>query len=289
MSDNAKQFPLETWGKGEPITHAKLNQVVEAVRYVQRGIRPARQVAPSYANADIIRQMQILSISGDTLSCALNDGSTGNDVLYTVARPVLLRRSLTSWNSIAYTYSDDQTRVATPGGSQTVTPAYVIGDIIYAAQSVDGGPTVLDASGIPVDWFDINADGRTWLNTTAQYSIVTVQGDYLTCHDGATPANTVYIAKPTRLRTTDTVARAVANQTYTVTKSAFSSDGQSCTATRSSDSATENLGVDDLYVAGDKIVALPCSDTGLTDPNGKKIVLIDANVDARHWAAKATT
>ena len=161
MSDLGKQFRLDTWAKGEAITGAKLNQVVEALQY-RRGIRPARQVAPNYANSDIIRQMQILSISGDTLTCALNDGSTNTDVLYTVARPVLLRRSLTSWNSITYTYSDDQTRVATPGGSQTVTPAYVIGDIIYAAQSVDGGPTVLDASGIPVDWFDINADGRVW-------------------------------------------------------------------------------------------------------------------------------
>lgn len=117
-------------------------------------------------------------------------------------------------------------------------------------------------------------------------TIVSVQQNYLTCTDAL--GKTVYVAKPTRLRATDTAARAVENQSYTLTKSAFSSDGQSCTGTRSSDSATETLGVDEPYLANDEICAVSYP-TGLTDPNGKPIVLLDVNVDARHWAAASSS
>ena len=123
--------------------------------------------------------------------------------------------------------------------------------------------------------------------------IISVQADYLTCNtkdDGS--GDTCYVAKPTRLRSTDTAARSVAGQTYTVTKSSFttgvtSGDAQTCTATRSS-SGTDTLEVVEPYLAGDEIIALPCGDTGLTDPDGNAITYVDANVDARHWAVKST-
>jgi hypothetical protein len=125
--------------------------------------------------------------------------------------------------------------------------------------------------------------------------VISVQADYLTCNtesDGS--GTTYYVAKPPRLRSTDTAARAVAGQTYTVTKSGFttgvtSGDAQTCTATRSSDSGTDTLEVVEPYEAGDEICALPYGDTYLDDPDGNAITLLDANVDARHWAVKASS
>jgi len=125
--------------------------------------------------------------------------------------------------------------------------------------------------------------------------VISVQADYLTCNtesDGS--GTTYYVAKPPRLRSTDTAARAVAGQTYTVTKSGFTTgvaagDAQTCTATRSSDSGTDTLEVVEPYEAGDEICALPYGDTYLDDPDGNAITLLDANVDARHWAVKASS
>ena len=124
--------------------------------------------------------------------------------------------------------------------------------------------------------------------------VISVQANYLTCNTKADGSGTTYyVAKPTRLRSTDTAARAVAGQTYTVTKSAFttgiaSGDAQTCTATRS-DSGTDTLEVVEPYLAGDEICALPYGDTYLDDPDGNAITLLDANVDARHWAVKASS
>jgi len=125
--------------------------------------------------------------------------------------------------------------------------------------------------------------------------VISVQADYLTCNtesDGS--GTTYYVAKRPRLRSTDTAARAVAGQTYTVTKSGFTTgvaagDAQTCTATRSSDSGTDTLEVVEPYEAGDEICALPYGDTYLDDPDGNAITLLDANVDARHWAVKASS
>ena len=124
--------------------------------------------------------------------------------------------------------------------------------------------------------------------------VISVQANYLTCNtksDGS--GDTYYVAKPTRLRSTDTAARAVAGNTYTVTKSAFttgvtSGDAQTCTATRSSDSGTYTLEVVEPYLAGDEICALPFT-TGIVDDSSNPINFLDANVDARHWAVKASS
>jgi len=124
--------------------------------------------------------------------------------------------------------------------------------------------------------------------------VISVQADYLTCNtesDGS--GTTYYVAKPPRLRSTDTAARAVAGQTYTVTKSGFTTgvaagDAQTCTATRSSDSGTDTLEVVEPYLAGDEICALPFP-TGIVDGSSNPINFLDANVDARHWAVKASS
>ena len=120
--------------------------------------------------------------------------------------------------------------------------------------------------------------------------IVAVHGSYLAVTDAGGAA--FYVAKPPRLRSDDTSARAVAGQTYTVTKSAFttgiaSGDAQTCTATRSSDSGTDTLEVVEPYLVNDEIMAF-FYDTGVADGNGNPVMWQDLNVDARHWAVKST-
>jgi hypothetical protein len=130
--------------------------------------------------------------------------------------------------------------------------------------------------------------------SSMQLYVQSVQANYLTCNTQVGGGGTTYyVGKPTRLRSTDTAARHVAGQTYTVTKSGFttgvtSGDAQTCTATRSSDSGTDTLEVVEPYLAGDEIAAIPYP-TGLTTVGGVPINLLDVNVDARHWAVKASS
>ena len=157
-----------------------------------------------------------------------------------------------------------------------------------------GGLSVADSSG---NHFRPYPQAVPALGNLLLY-VASVQGDYLSCNTKSDGSGDQYsVAKPPRLRSSDTAARAVANQTYTLTKSAFTAgitgayytNGcQSCTGTRSSDSATETLGVDEPYLVGDEITAIP-ADTGLKDIADDPIIYQDANVDGRHWAAKNTS
>lgn len=109
------------------------------------------------------QQFKIVSIGADHLVCHAYDGTTEGAVIFFIAKPWLLRRSLTAWNGMTFTYSSDQARTATLGAStesQVVVPAYVAGDVIYALGNVIGGNSVVTAS--PVNWVDVNADGRAW-------------------------------------------------------------------------------------------------------------------------------
>ena len=127
-----------------------------------------------------------------------------------------------------------------------------------------------------------------------QLIIVSVQQDILTCQD--VWGNTVYIAKPPLLRATAiwTSPRSVNGQAYTIVYSCYSSDGQERTATRSSDSSTETQEVDDSYQVDDPIFAinmitLDQDGNPLKDINSNPVQWQDMNIDARHWAMKATS
>lgn len=128
----------------------------------------------------------------------------------------------------------------------------------------------------------------------AWVTLDSVQQDYLTCHDQG--SNTVYVAKPTMLRSTNVGPRNLnwtpatgPAQSFSLYYSAYSVDGQERLATRSGGD-TELQIVDDAYQAGDVIWVIyisPLQDSGdenELDPNGNAIVLMDTNIDARHWA-----
>jgi hypothetical protein len=115
----------------------------------------------------IVQQFVISGISGDYLVChTLSGTSSGSGTIY-VARPYLLRRSIWSGqtrNGITYTYTDNQTRSATTGGTaitEKVTPSYQAADVILAVGRIYGTSNVG-----ALDFEDLNTDGRSWAKST---------------------------------------------------------------------------------------------------------------------------
>ena len=110
-------------------------------------------------------------VLGDYLACETWDGTTGGGVTVNIAKNPKCRH--VSGESIAgtsytYTYSsdtgyEDGKRVASDGTNsekQVVIPVYIIGDDIYATKPTRGSG--VSVSGTPLEYLDINADGRAW-------------------------------------------------------------------------------------------------------------------------------
>lgn len=141
---------------------AEWNALIADVRALQQRLNLQQQsaVIPGAGVA-----MKITAVDGDFLECVrFMDGTVSTTTVIYVARPYLLRRSLTSWNGISFTYTNDQNKTATQGAtSETwlVTPEYVVNDIIYAAR-VPNGTGLTNDLGRRIDWVDLNVDGRAW-------------------------------------------------------------------------------------------------------------------------------
>ncbi len=124
-----------------------------------------------------------------------------------------------------------------------------------------------------------------WAAASRRLQLRAVHADYLVCRtwDGLTAGDVdIYVAKPAGLRT-DWNGQTRAGITY----SDYTADGQTRTAT---DGATmERQHITPIYAPpadgwpGDEIIAIPAH-TGLSDPDGHPIALVDANVDGRQWA-----
>ncbi len=118
-----------------------------------------------------IGQFQISSVGNDYISAYPYDNITGagSTAVY-IAKPWLLRRTPFdghSRNGISYSYSiDGLSRTASRSGiseTESITPSYQVGDLIYAAQNPTGFPLVISGSPpITITWIDLNADGRSW-------------------------------------------------------------------------------------------------------------------------------
>lgn len=157
---------LDTWRKGEKLGHDKLNQVVRAVNRMLGADTP-EQVDPKTRSHLAIQQFKVKTIYANVLGCMTWDGTTEGTVEIYVAKPFLLRQSpfdgLTH-NGISYAYSSPSLRTATRGANsetQIIIPVYVVDDIIYGLSSIVGG-TATNVSGVPVQYLDLNVDGRAW-------------------------------------------------------------------------------------------------------------------------------
>lgn len=116
-------------------------------------------------------RFQIVSILRDVYSCTrVSDSSTHN-----VARPTKLRCSIASESidGIQYFYSYDASNVSRsatwiPAGGtltgevQVIVPAYLTNDVIWAVPITAVSLAEDSETIVPVQWLDLNVDGRAW-------------------------------------------------------------------------------------------------------------------------------
>ena len=114
---------------------------------------------------------KIVDVQGDYLNCNRFQGGTVQmTTVVPIAKPYLLRQSLTAWNGLTFTYTDSQNKTASDGSNPdedwTVTPEYVVGDIIYCAR-VANGTGLLTTANVGIRWVDLNVEGRAWAEVAA--------------------------------------------------------------------------------------------------------------------------
>ena len=170
---------LKRMSRGQRFTLKPIEEQRRAIERIQGGINPPQQVFSNDndgSKAFMVRQFRVLSIQGDYLTVnPFNGFSYDEKIKILVAKPYLLRKSLTSRNGIAYTFASDAAgmagteRTATEGAdteTQVVVPSFVEGDVLYAARGITGGTgvTFLSSGGENKDvaWIDLNTDGRAW-------------------------------------------------------------------------------------------------------------------------------
>lgn len=149
---------------GDTVSASQLNRLVSNVNRGHPGAASPRQV-PGRWGPGLIVQANVVEQGGDWLKVLTWDGTTEGTTEIIVAKPYLLRRSITSWNGITYTYTSDYEREATDGvdtEDQVIVPAYVADDIVYIVRVSAFGTDVEDEDGNPVYWLDLNVDGRAW-------------------------------------------------------------------------------------------------------------------------------
>lgn len=158
MSENPSRAP-GLYRQDEVILARKLNDAVRGVNRLSGQALGVQAVAPlSYpGNPPMWLEIDFFGIYGDYLDCV----TPGDLAFIEVARPYMLRTSLTSHAGVTFTYPDEVTRIATSGAdseTQKITPSYEELDIILAVRC--GNPT--GVSGFAPAWADLNVDARAW-------------------------------------------------------------------------------------------------------------------------------
>lgn len=181
-----KHFPaLRQWHGGSDLSARHLNESVDAIERMRRGVKPPQQVRTARvpgeaAAAGAVAQFKILLSSHDYITCAKWDGSTRTGS-FKVAKPWFLRKTPFDGPSLAragitYSYGTFPAGLRSARAlladdsvlawQEQIIPAYAAGDIMYAVHGIIGGVgvTYLDAQEEPtlVEWLDVNVDGRMW-------------------------------------------------------------------------------------------------------------------------------
>lgn len=168
---------LRRWGAPWPVDHRQLNEPVDVLNDMIRGLRGPRQVMPSVpgtgaVSAGSITQQFRLKQSGDGfadhLRCRTWDGETEGDEDIFIAKPWMLRRIPFDHQTragITYDYIGNASRWATRVSDnerevQLIIPTYHIADVIFATASIIGGTGIIVGS--YRTWLDENRDGRAW-------------------------------------------------------------------------------------------------------------------------------
>lgn len=149
---------IKPWKRGDPLSAVRLDQPRQAIEALISGVGGAA-VGLGGSGLRCI-QIQITSIEADTVTGSLYAAGVATGSTIVVARPPTLRASVAARGGVDYTYSTNQTREADDGSAtetQSVTPSYLVGDIIYAVSLPIGGTGVTGAR-----WIDLNLDARAW-------------------------------------------------------------------------------------------------------------------------------
>jgi hypothetical protein len=174
---NSNNDSLPSFVKGEAVSAAKLNRIVDAIARRMVGGRDIRVTAhgnqiiigggPRFQEFQIVGiQMRVKSVQGDYLTCRALDAQgvedTG-DVL--VLKPWTLRRTPFEGKTVAgvaYTYNSNIERIANPATDNItyqVTPDYWTNSVILVEyQNVTEEVTAGEFTRL----VDKNVDGRTW-------------------------------------------------------------------------------------------------------------------------------
>lgn len=168
MSETNPPALLANVKRGERITADSQNAVRTAINRLARGVSAPRQVSRKRLSggggtSPVPVVMSVLSNYSDYLTCYAVDqnGITLTDEVHFVAKPYMLRNSMTSRNDITFEYTNIDARTAEKESAtedQAVVPSYITGDIIVVQRMFT---TVLQGS-TPISWQDLNVDARAW-------------------------------------------------------------------------------------------------------------------------------
>ena len=179
MVDRARQHAvlIPHVRTADPIKARDWNHIGEHINRQNTGVNPIRPLsnAADLAGVAGFGRFRIKAVVGDYLNCVEWDGANeghldGSGVRVTpnvaVARPPLLRRTVTAHNSVTFVYTDDTTRTASASGegdeTQVIVPAYVVDDEIIAIKGIVRGTGAITAANQRIVWQDLNIDARAW-------------------------------------------------------------------------------------------------------------------------------
>lgn len=174
---------LRRWGPNQPLDHRQLNEPVDVLNDMTRGVGVPRQVrvrgGAAAAVGSAVAHFKLRQSGhefGDYLRCRTWDwrSETEGDEDVFVARPWLLRRS--SFEDITragihYTYSTNSTRTARRTSDnatevQIIIPMYYIGDILKAEKGIVGDTGVV-VEDVMLEW-EARTEGRAWARKRRQ-------------------------------------------------------------------------------------------------------------------------
>jgi len=185
--------PLRVWRKGDQLSARHLQESVDAINTLVRGVPISSQIN-GLRIPNILQQFRLKEVKDDHLVCVSWDGETEGEEI-NVAKPPLFRknvydfatnggktRTLPSGKEIKYTRLNVQKRKGEDVTDdedtevQVIVPAYIVDDIIYCVKGIRGGtdiavPEDANQTNSPDEqlfWLDWNDDGRAWAKATDQ-------------------------------------------------------------------------------------------------------------------------
>lgn len=162
---------------------ARLEGVLVALSHLRTGggitasMRPGQSLTlsgpgtrrPSIGSIQVQR-VQVQSEEDDYLVVrAMDQEDTVDDADLILAKPFTLRKTPydgKTVNDVQYTYSSSSVRQCTAGGftwTERLTPPYAQEDELLAIIGFGGTPGLDDVDDQPVNWLDLNVDGRRWV------------------------------------------------------------------------------------------------------------------------------